>query len=47
MTGTGLLARCLQHEADHLDGILCIDRQDDAEHERLMATLRDTAWFEG
>jgi len=22
----GLLARCLQHEVDHLDGILFIDR---------------------
>jgi len=25
-TGTGLLARCWQHEADHLDGRLIIDR---------------------
>lgn len=24
--GTGLLARCLQHEADHLDGIVFVDR---------------------
>lgn len=24
--GTGLLARCLQHETDHLDGMLYIDR---------------------
>ncbi|MFI7603378.1 peptide deformylase [Actinoplanes sp. NPDC049681] len=24
--GTGLLARCLQHETDHLDGILYVDR---------------------
>ncbi|MFC7107031.1 peptide deformylase [Nonomuraea rubra] len=24
--GTGLLARCLQHETDHLDGLLYIDR---------------------
>lgn len=24
--GTGLLSRCLQHELDHLDGILFIDR---------------------
>ncbi len=26
VTGTGLLARCLQHEVDHLDGGLYIDR---------------------
>lgn len=25
-TGTGLLARCWQHEMDHLDGVLIIDR---------------------
>ncbi len=24
--GTGLLARCLQHEADHLDGMVFVDR---------------------
>ncbi|HEY3894039.1 MAG TPA: peptide deformylase [Pseudonocardiaceae bacterium] len=24
--GTGLLARCLQHETDHLDGIIYLDR---------------------
>ena len=26
--GTELLARCIQHETDHLDGILFIDRLD-------------------
>jgi peptide deformylase len=26
VTGTGLLARCLQHEMDHLDGKLFVDR---------------------
>ena len=25
---TGLLARCIQHEADHLNGVLFIDRMD-------------------
>ncbi|MGH3524031.1 MAG: peptide deformylase, partial [Mycobacterium sp.] len=24
--GTGLLARCLQHETDHLDGMLYLNR---------------------
>jgi peptide deformylase len=32
VTGTGLLARCLQHETDHLDGIVYLDRL--PEHER-------------
>ena len=26
LEGTGLLARCLQHEIDHLDGTLFVDR---------------------
>ncbi len=26
VTGTGLLARCLQHEVDHLDGVVYVDR---------------------
>ena len=26
VTGTGILARCLQHETDHLNGMLYIDR---------------------
>jgi len=28
LRGDGLLARCIQHEADHLNGILFIDRMD-------------------
>ena len=28
LEGTELLARCIQHETDHLDGILFIDRLD-------------------
>jgi peptide deformylase len=26
LTGTGLFGRCLQHEMDHLDGILYVDK---------------------
>jgi peptide deformylase len=26
ITASGLLSRCLQHEIDHLDGVLFIDR---------------------
>ena len=26
--GTELLARCIQHETDHLDGVLFVDRLD-------------------
>ncbi|GIF13669.1 peptide deformylase [Actinoplanes teichomyceticus] len=47
VVGEGLLARCLQHETDHLDGILFIDRQDARARQRLLDTLREAAWFEG
>ena len=30
IVGSGYLARCLQHENDHLDGVLFIDRMDTA-----------------
>jgi peptide deformylase len=41
----GLLARCIQHEVDHLNGILFIDRMEAEERERLagkLAKLRRT-----
>ena len=34
--GTGMLARCLQHETDHLDGILFPDRVDIITRESLL-----------
>src|SRR5260370_26873058 len=37
VVGTGDVARCLQHETDHLDGVLFIDRMDT---ERRKAALR-------
>jgi len=33
--GTGLLARCFQHECDHLDGLLYVDRLN-ARHRRAL-----------
>jgi len=42
--GTELMARCLQHETDHLDGILFIDRMN-PEHRRLaMKAIREAEW---
>jgi len=32
VTGTGLLARALQHEIDHLDGIVFVDKATDLEY---------------
>ena len=37
VTGTGLLARCLQHEADHLDGIVYVDKLPAAQRAALLA----------
>ncbi len=36
----GLFARCLQHEADHLNGILFIDRMDEATLKTIDAELK-------
>jgi peptide deformylase len=36
-----LLARVLQHEVDHLDGLLFIDRLDGEERKRALAEIRD------
>jgi peptide deformylase len=47
VVGDGLLARCIQHEADHLDGVLFIDRLTPAQQEQWMATLRSASWFDG
>ena len=38
--GTGVLARCLQHEVDHLGGLLFLDRLPDGERRRALRTLR-------
>src|SRR6266496_3442855 len=38
--GTELLARCIQHETDHLDGILFIDRMDHAQRKAAMKAIR-------
>jgi peptide deformylase len=44
-TADGLLARCVQHETDHLDGVLFIDRLDPASRKDAMRTIRESDWF--
>ena len=39
--GTGLLARCLQHELDHLDGHLVLDRLPPGERRQALRALRE------
>ncbi len=43
--GTMLLARAIQHETDHLDGILFIDRLDPQERKAVLREIRDSDWF--
>jgi peptide deformylase len=43
--GTELLARCLQHETDHLDGIVFIDRLSKEARKLAMKEIRESEWF--
>jgi peptide deformylase len=45
VVGTGELARCLQHETDHLDGVLFIDRMDAQRRKAAMRAIRAASWF--
>ena len=40
VVGEGLLARILQHETDHVDGLLFIDRLDEGARREVLAELR-------
>ena len=44
LQGTELLARAVQHETDHLDGILFIDRLDAATRKAAMRAIRESEW---
>lgn len=43
--GSEKLARCIQHETDHLDGVLFVDRLDPETRKLAMAQIRAAAWF--
>lgn len=45
ITGSELMARCIQHETDHLDGIIFIDRLDADARKEAMREIRATEWF--
>jgi len=45
LEGTGHLARCVQHETDHLDGVLFIDRLDPAQRKLAMKEIRAAEWW--
>ena len=43
--GSGLRARCFQHETDHLEGLLYIDHQSPRTRRRMERRMRSSAWY--
>jgi peptide deformylase len=46
LVGTGLMARCIQHETDHLDGVLFLDRLDPQARKEAMKAIRQAEWYD-
>ena len=44
LEGSELLARCIQHEVDHLDGVLFIDRMDPEQRKLALKAIREAEW---
>ena len=44
VTGRDRLSRVVQHETDHLDGVLFIDKLDPAAKRAAMEAIRDASW---
>ncbi len=45
VNGTKMLARAIQHETDHLDGVMFLERLDDANRKIAMKLIRQSDWF--
>lgn len=45
LEGDGLLAQALQHETDHLDGMLYLSRLSPADRKTAMREVRESSWF--
>ena len=43
--GSEVLARAIQHETDHLDGVLFVDRLDTETRKAAMRAIRESEWF--
>ncbi|MBC3185489.1 peptide deformylase [Corynebacterium sp. zg-331] len=46
IAASGLLARCIQHETDHLDGVLFLKRAAVQDRKEAMGQIRAAAWCE-
>ena len=44
ISGHGLLSRCVQHETDHLDGVIFIDRLDPETKRAALQAVREAEW---
>ena len=42
--GSHMLARAVQHETDHLDGVLFVDRLDDEARAAALAEIQQAEW---
>ena len=47
IAGSDLLARCIQHETDHLDGVLFVDRLDPETRAAAEQAIREAEWSDG
>jgi len=45
LSGEGLMAQALQHETDHLDGFLYIDKLEAPLRREAMKQIRESEWF--
>lgn len=46
IVGTGLMSRCIQHETDHLDGVIFIDRLDTQARKTALRDIRRADWYD-
>jgi len=45
MVASGLMARCIQHETDHLDGVLFLQRLEAPVRKEAMRAIGESEWF--
>ena len=45
ISGSEFKARAIQHETDHLDGVLFIDRLDKAQRKLALKAVREAEWL--
>lgn len=45
MVASGLMARCIQHETDHLDGVLFLQRLEAPVRKKAMRAIHESEWF--